>query len=176
MLPVELLYFSATPKDNSVQLQWATATELNNAGFHIERSTDGLRFDAIAEVAGAGTTQVMRQYDAVDREPRPGLSYYRLRQTDIDGSETWSEAVAVEISGKRLLAYPNPVRSVLTISGAADSGTVQVDLFDHLGRSVMQHTSNDGPVLLDLSALPAGAYHVRVTTDAGSEAMIVIKE
>lgn len=176
VLPVELLHFTAMPNGDQVQLQWATASELNNAGFHVERSADGARFDAIAEVEGMGTTPLLTNYEAVDRTPLPGLSYYRLRQTDLDGTATWSDAVPVQMSATRVVAFPNPVRTVLTIQGVAAEGTRTVEVFDSRGRSALQRTLPEGAIQMDMAALPAGLYRVRVSSTQGTGTLSVVKE
>lgn len=176
MLPVELLHFSAMPHGGQVQLQWATASELNNAGFHVERSSDGVRFEAIAEVEGMGTTPMLTNYAAEDRAPLHGLSYYRLRQTDLDGTVTWSEAVATIMSTIRTAAYPNPVRSVLTVQGPWANEDRSVDLFDAQGRSVRQATLRAGANEIDMAGLPAGLYRLRISWAQGAETLSVMKE
>lgn len=176
MLPVELLHFSATAQGKEVQLQWATASELNNAGFHVERSSDGVRFEAIAEVEGMGTTPMLTQYETLDRAPLPGLSYYRLRQTDLDGTVIWSKAVAVMMSIIRTAAYPNPVRSMLTVQGPWDNEDRSVDLFDAQGRSVRQATLRAGANEIDMAGLPAGLYRLRISWAQGAETLSVMKE
>lgn len=175
-LPVELLHFSATAQGHEVQLRWATATEHNNAGFHVERSSDGVRFDAIAEVEGLGTAHTVTRYEAIDSAPLPGLSYYRLRQTDLDGTVTWSEVVAVEMNTSQLIAYPNPVRSMLTFQGIATKGVAQIEVFDSWGRSVMQAALPEGAIEIDMSGLPAGLYRVRVSGAQGTGVLSVVKE
>ncbi len=176
MLPVELLEFSARPEGEQVMLQWTTATELNNAGFHVERSRDGEHYDAILQVEGMGTTVIVTHYEAVDRAPLHGLSYYRLRQTDIDGTMTWSPAVAVEFTAACIAAFPNPVRDVLMIQGGSTEGARHVELFDSRGRAVLQAALPEGVIQLDMAALPGGLYRVRVSCAQGAETLSVVKE
>lgn len=176
MLPVELLHFSATPHGDQVQLQWATASELNNAGFHVERSSDGVRFEAIAEVEGMGTTPMLTQYETLDHAPLPGLSYYRLRQTDLDGTVIWSEAVAIFMSTIRTAAYPNPVQSILTVQGAWTGGDRTAEVFDAQGRSVIQASLPAGANQIDMAGLPAGLYRLRISWAQGAETLSVVKE
>lgn len=175
-LPVELIHFSAAAEGMQVLVEWTTASELNNGGFHVERSIDGVRFDAIAEVEGAGTAHTVTDYQTIDKAPLPGLSYYRLRQTDLDGTTTWSEAVAVEMKALRIAAYPNPVRSMLTIQGVSTKDVAQVQVFDTWGRSVMQAALPEGAIEIDMGGLPAGLYRVRIAGEQGPETLSVVKE
>lgn len=165
MLPVELLHFTAKPEGEHVALQWASATELNNAGFQVERSGDGVRYDAILEVQGMGTTQQVTHYAVMDRAPLPGLSYYRLRQTDFDGSATWSDVVVVERGQGPLGAYPNPVEEMLHITGLTPDAVVEV--IDPIGRLVIKEQSQGAQITLDAAEWPSGRYTARVVT--GSE-------
>ncbi|MBK8226125.1 MAG: T9SS type A sorting domain-containing protein [Flavobacteriales bacterium] len=173
MLPVELLQFTATPSGSDVQLQWATASELNNAGFHVERSADGVRFDVIAEVEGMGTTQQLTSYESVDHSPLPGLSFYRLRQTDHDGTTTLSEMVAVELKTSEAMAYPNPVEDRLTLAGLQPGAIVE--MIDPLGRVI--HTERSQGQLLTIQAAhwPAGRYTARVVAGSGISTVGIIR-
>jgi hypothetical protein len=94
-LPIELLYFNATPNQKVVDLTWATASELNNDFFTVELSIDGLTWETVLTVAGAGTTNQRTDYNNVDTRPLAGLSYYRLKQTDFDGQFTYSDIKSV---------------------------------------------------------------------------------
>lgn len=94
-LPIELIYFNATPNQKTVDLTWATASELNNDFFTVERSIDGLTWEQILTVNGAGTTNQRTNYRDIDTRPAAGLSYYRLKQTDFDGKWSYSNIQSV---------------------------------------------------------------------------------
>lgn len=94
-LPIELLYFGATAQGSGVQCDWITATEWNNDFFTVERSADGIHFEPVGNVDAAGDTWSTTAYTFFDPAPLPGVSYYRLRQTDVDGTSTVSDVVAV---------------------------------------------------------------------------------
>ena len=94
-LPIELLFFSATPNQRVVDLNWATASEMNNDYFTIERSKDGNTWDVLETVSGAGTTNQRSEYNTIDALPFAGISYYRLKQTDYDGSYSYSAIKSV---------------------------------------------------------------------------------
>lgn len=119
ILPVELLYFTAENNDEGVLLKWATATELNNNYFVIERSHNGKLFDEIARVHGSGTTQGKVTYSHLDSHPFDGFNYYRLVQYDYDGTSSKSKIIRIKSVLKRgegISIYPNPVRDQLTIN------------------------------------------------------------
>lgn len=172
-LPIELISFTATPKSKTVQLDWRTASELNNAFFEIERSANGRDFENIGKVAGAGTSQTPLDYEFTDLLPLNGWNYYRLRQVDFDGQFSYSPVEAV-LMGKagaeiRLLVFPNPANNELNLKTdrplqAAD----RVEIYDYTGRQVLSISASEAisaPVAV--SQLPAGTYIVRLRTADG---------
>src|SRR6185369_6625515 len=89
-LPIQLLYFAAKLDDEVVHVNWSTSSETNNEYFTVEKSADGKKFIETGKVNGAGNSSVTRHYGFIDKHPFEGLSYYRLRQTDYNGSFTFS--------------------------------------------------------------------------------------
>lgn len=112
-LPIELLYFNASlTDDNSVALNWATELEINNKYFTIERSANGIEFEEVLQVAGAGNSLRALYYDAKDNNPLEGISYYRLKQTDFDGSYKYCDMVTINNTTQTdidITIFPNPV-------------------------------------------------------------------
>src|SRR5262249_37584395 len=86
-LPVELTEFHVYASGETNQVQWTTATEINNHYFTLERSTTLADFHSIVTVEGAGNSSIARNYAWTDDAPAAGTSYYRLVQTDFDGTE-----------------------------------------------------------------------------------------
>ena len=99
LLPVELTMLYGICKNGNVELHWQTASESNNEGFVILRSFDGVNFEEIAEVMGAGTSTGTINYMYVDEEDKTGMVYYKLRQVDFDGKTKESKIVAVQTCG-----------------------------------------------------------------------------
>lgn len=114
-LPVELLDFQATRYEDHVQLSWSTASETDNDFFDIERSEDGVTFQSIGTVPGQGTSSEVVHYTFDDNAPLSGVTYYRLRQVDNDGSYTYSLVISVPAvvtnAADWLSVSPNPVQS-----------------------------------------------------------------
>lgn len=110
-LPIVLLSFQAILINDEVLITWETLTETNNDYFTIEKSDDGVDFFSIATQEGAGNSSTTLSYQVIDPNPLPGISYYRLSQTDFDGSTSYSELVVVEneLGKARWSVYPNPV-------------------------------------------------------------------
>ena len=101
LLPVQLLYFRGSFMTDSVYLTWATATETNNDYFTLERSADGMDFQPIARISGAGHSKTKLEYGHGDKKPTGSILYYRLRQTDFDGTFETFNIIAVDVSGRR---------------------------------------------------------------------------
>lgn len=95
-LPIELLSFSAECSNQKIIISWITASEINNHFFTIERSAEGVNFQNIGTIAGAGNSNQNPYYTFEDSEPLEGISYYRLKQTDFDGKFEYSKVIAVE--------------------------------------------------------------------------------
>lgn len=163
-LPVDLVRFQAQKtKDNAISLNWATATERDNAGFEIERSTDGGEWEIIGFVEGVGYSDDENQYVFYDEEPVAGINYYRLRQIDQSGGDRYSSIAFAELNTKSVFsAYPNPVSSSLQFTGLNES--TEVFITDILGNVVMKvNTSEDMPISVD--HLNAGHYVAMVISE-----------
>lgn len=166
-LPVELLFFKATGQPDRVLLQWATASELENKGFDVQRSADGRQFTTFAFVEGAGTSSNTTQYNTIDRSPLTGISYYRLRQVDFSGKAVYSKIIAVNLApAASVQIAPNPVQDKTTVSlRLPTEQTCTVRLIDAAGRTIytrqikLQATDN---FVLDFSAYPVGMYFLTI--------------
>jgi hypothetical protein len=162
-LPVELLFFTAKPKDGKVVLNWATATEKDNRGFAVERSADAKTFTTVMTVVGAGNSSNRLDYSAVDARPMAGLSYYRLKQTDLDGKTVFTPVVAVRIGkGGEFSLYPNPTQDIVHI-GMPDGVTenLPVRLTQLTGRVVL-NTRLGSEGTLNIKDLPASSYIITI--------------
>ncbi len=116
-LPVEMLYFEGAEEGGAVQLDWATATEIDNDHFEVQRSQDGRDWEVIGVVNGAGTTVEEQVYDFSDFKPYVGNSYYRLRQVDYDGKFAYTDIILVNVRLEpiSLNVYPNPIEDIFTV-------------------------------------------------------------
>lgn len=142
-LPVELLAFEARVTEPAVELTWSTATELNNDFFTLERSVDGINFDVIAAVAGMGTTNETSHYEFTDSNPLLGMAYYRLSQTDFDGTQVMLGVRAVNLipAGTAFSIFPNPLRDSrlrLQATGLDKSRASFLRITDLSGRSIYE--------------------------------------
>ncbi|HIN39663.1 MAG TPA: T9SS type A sorting domain-containing protein, partial [Flavobacteriales bacterium] len=178
-LPIELLDFKADlNEEGTVDITWATASEMNNEFFTIERSTDGADFETIIEREGAGTSNQLIEYAAVDRNPLMGTSYYRLKQTDYDGKFEYSELRVVKML--RTLNFsvrPNPATDRLEITfGDISGGSVfvmtreykaSIKIYNTAGKLVYKKKfdGNFYKFNIDVSSFDEGMYLVNLETD-----------
>lgn len=145
-LPVELLSFEPSLTSNQeVTITWQTATETNNDFFTVERSQNGATFNAFATVQGAGNSSSTLSYNAVDKDPLNGISYYRLKQTDYDGKYEYFDIVSVEYNINKdgscvLKVFPNPCKGTCTINLAdcmhGESEEMTIEIVDAIGNKV----------------------------------------
>jgi len=165
-LPIELLSFDATVINNQVILNWQTATETNNNYFTIERSANAQDWEQIAQIKGAGNSNDMQTYTAVDKNPIKGINYYRLKQTDYDGAYSYSSIQKVRmVSEKKIRLYPNPTKNTMIIEGL-DATAQDIRIYNVLGAEVGQeiptNQKQDDRLELDLSSLPMGVYFITI--------------
>lgn len=172
-LPVSLTSFTAAPQGSGVAVAWTTATEQNNAGFEVQRAANGVDFTTLGKVAGSVNSQTAKAYHYTDAAPLRPVSYYRLKQLDLDGRVAYSPVVAVQLGGSAgaaLSVYPNPTTSQATLqweASAASLGqwrlTATTGQVVHQGSFSVQQGINSQ--LIDLRAVPAGSYVLTVEAD-----------
>lgn len=164
-LPVELTFFTATPTQNSVKLEWETASELDNDFFTIERSVDGATWESLMQVDGAGTSKETLQYEAIDILPLPGAQYYRLKQTDFDGQFSYSSLVFVWFgqSMNSVNLFPNPTSGYFYLESSLNLVDHQVEVFNLAGRQINVRIEKEGALLkVDLRNQSPGIYLIKV--------------
>ena len=174
--PVELQSFTASLAANVVTLDWSTATETNNKGFEIERSSDNSNWNAIAFVAGKGTIAEQQHYSYSDNLSgiEPSKLYYRLKQIDFDGSFKYSSIAAVAVTPLEFSLsqnYPNPFNPTTSISyQVPEKSFVTLKVYDLLGKEVAALVNEDKAsgkytVVFNASNLPSGIYIYKLTAD-----------
>lgn len=171
LLPVELSAFTARPAGGAVRLEWVTESERNNRGFYLERSAgNAFDFQPVTWVDGHGTATVRYSYGFVDTDVAPGsVYYYRLRQMDFDGQETYSEIQAVTLdgpSGGSLLITPNPARDYIQLqlpaAVAREAGAWQLTIANTQGHVIRSGAWTEDQPGIPVSSWPAGVYAVHL--------------
>jgi hypothetical protein len=98
-LPIELISFTANQKNSKVEIKWSTASETNNSYFTLEKSLNGLDFNFLADILGAGNSYQVLHYSYIDSENSAPVVYYRLKQTDYDGKFSYSPIISAQTMG-----------------------------------------------------------------------------
>ncbi|WP_420460891.1 T9SS type A sorting domain-containing protein [Neolewinella sp.] len=164
-LPIELLSFTATSRAGTHALAWTTTVETNNDYFTVEHATDEQDWYEVATITGAGTSTAPLTYVYVHTAPSTGANYYRLRQTDFDGTSSTSNIIVMvheEEATASLRVYPNPVTNGwLTVLMPETYRTSRIELLSSDGRVVAIYHKDD--TLIQLLGLPMGLYTLRVS-------------
>jgi hypothetical protein len=161
-LPVKLMTFTAAKEDLGAVIDWVTASEKNNKYFSIEKSMDGVNFQAIGTKNGAGNTMTVTPYEFVDQDLEPGINYYRLKQTDFSGDYTYSKIIAVDnsLDKKPVVVYPTQATSTINIANQENSSAM-IQLVDMAGNLI--YTGSVGArqnQSLPTADIPRGVYSV----------------
>jgi hypothetical protein len=174
-LPVELSTFTATASGSTVYLRWETASETNNAGFHVERrAMKATSWTSVGFIEGAGTTNGPQEYQFTDGSLPDGatLVTYRLRQIDTDGSAEYSPEIEVAIAPPSAVGlkanYPNPFTNATTIRYELPSkAPVRLNVYDVRGRRVAALVHEEQPsgakeITWTPRGLASGVYVLRL--------------
>lgn len=168
VLPVRLLTFDAKPSGKVINLTWSTSEEINNRGFNIERSTDGINFTSIGWENGKGNTTSVTKYSFNDNYVHPNtVYYYRLRQQDYSGREELSAIRQAKIDGVSMVVTvsPNPAKDRINVFVAGTNKRAYIELINAKGQVVKQWKDVDAfssSTWLDVAGLPAGVYGLSI--------------
>ncbi len=185
-LPVELTSFDAVVVDETVLLTWATATEVNNYGFQVEKMDAGIdEWVNVAFVDGAGNSNSPKQYSYVDTStPLSASVSYRLKQIDTDGAFEYSNVVAVNLNNlaktKLFQNHPNPFNPTTKISFSLSAlSNVKISVYNILGEKVAELINNkmeagNHSVNYNASELTSGVYIYRIDTPNYTKSMKMI--
>ncbi len=165
-LPVDYLSFEARPLNEKIELTWMTLNELDNEGWEIQRSEDGLVWYDLDFVYGQGQSDKEASYTYLDRDPITGRNYYRLKQFDLNGRYTYSEMVSVlfDSADINVSIYPNPTSDFIKVNSDLDN--ILVKIYDSNG-SLVRVTSKLVNQEVNVIDLRAGVYIVQVLNPDG---------
>jgi len=181
-LPIDLISYTGKAQAQGNMLKWVTASETENAYFTLEHSTDGNSFKAITTIEGAGTISNPQSYNFLHRDAPAGISYYKLWQTDLNGTKNYVGIVSLtrgEVSLNITSILPIPVLEFVELSYTSISESqAQLQIFDALGRNMvdMSILSNTGinDRTIDVSSFTPGIYFLTISQgdDAVTEKFI----
>ncbi|MHA6249020.1 Ig-like domain-containing protein [Pontibacter sp. CAU 1760] len=184
--PVEIIYLNATKQGNQVVLEWATASEQDNAGFEVQVSEDGQTYRKLAFIPTKnGNASTKQLYTYTDKESgKFGTRYYRLKQIDASGSFEYFGPKVVQFGqvASRVIAYPNPFQSEVTLDIAAEeAGEVVLLMTDAVGKQLLKRTISvkkgftTEKLKLD-NTLPVGLYIIRAQVGNTTQYIKLLKE
>jgi len=171
-LPVTLVSFEATCQNSNELITWSTATEVNNDYFTVEKSYDGSSFFELAKIQGAGNSNVLLTYSAVDNDPTKGAIYYRLKQVDFDGTTEYHQIISANCGNSEsftvnnLMLFSNNLGFNITAKQEED---IIIYFYDYRGRMIsnkVQHIQS-GNNLIEINnlKLSTGIYMLSIVGD-----------
>lgn len=171
-VPVELVSFEASIQDENIVLSWKTASEIDNAGFEIERSKDGLNWQILDFVKGHGTTIEPQSYKWIDTAPLASVSYYRLKQIDNTEAFEYTKIISIALDDRKhseVLLWPNPAHENLHFQfiDEHEYNGAMIHLYNGMGQLVKQLRPTQFNVRLNqgtlsIEDLPKGVYTLRL--------------
>ena len=184
-LPIDLLSFGGECENGRAQLEFVVASQINNDYFSIYRSSNATDWNLIGEIEGAGNTSTQLTYQWIDNNPISGVSYYKLAQTDYDGTSEMFSPIAVTCEAAAVdgySVYPNPANEVLNIDLELENyqgDDVSIEVIDINGKIIqlqqVQLARGYNHVEVDLSEIPSGVYMINFvgTRDYINESRII---
>ena len=171
-LPIELLSFHAVPSGENVNILWETSSESNNSYFTVERSADGVSFSDIAKVnskAYEGNSHTPLSYQAVDTKPLSGVSYYRLKQTDLNGNFKFFNMVKIDFASASFVSiYPNPAVNSFFVKTSPDYDQAHLSCINAVGETILSQTIYASDLnTVNTSLLLPGMYYILIDNGQG---------
>lgn len=171
-LPIELIAFSANCQNNKTEVKWTTASETNNNFFTVERSADASLFEVVKTIPGSSNSNYIISYSTTDDKPLAGTSYYRLKQTDYDGSYKYSNIISVSCGAEDNLnitfASTDEQGTINLNVNAPHGGNYVISIIDAVGKTLMSKTANlvkgNNTLSLDAKAA-AGVYFISIENE-----------
>ncbi len=177
-LPIELLSFEAKPLQGKVKLFWSTASEQNNDFFTMERSNGQGEWLPIGKIDGAGNSNKISQYEHWDSSPLQNRNYYRLKQTDFDGTSTYSSVKMVVLDDLgHINIYPNPFNESVTVFADFDLDNASVQLFNMMGETISSQVQKQGrSIVFNTNYLDSGIYIIKISYNQSTRTYKIIKQ
>lgn len=162
-LPIDLIHFSTLCDGSTTKIEWETSSELNNDFFTLEKTVDGIHFEPVTQIQGAGNSTLMHYYSYEDHFSSEEM-YYRLTQTDYDGNTTKSELIASKKcfqNDPHITIYPNPSSGKVMFEYLnKNNDFISAKIVDMLGNNI--ENSNQAKDFFDLSDMAEGVYFLQL--------------
>ncbi len=175
-LPITLVSFTASVVNKEIVLKWSTSSEVNNDYFTVQKSKDGTDWENLENIPGGGSSSTERSYSTRDVSPYPGISYYRLRQTDIDGKISYSLVTPVKLPelAPEINIFPNPATDLINIKFPAE-GKYEIAIINSAGQLMSKPFTLVGSgTTLNISSMKPGIYYFQILHEGRYEIRKVI--
>jgi hypothetical protein len=185
VLPVEWNQYSATCKENFIQISWSTFSEKNNDYFTIEKMNEIGNYFEIGKIDGSGNSNTVNRYSFNDPNINNGISYYRIKQTDYDGKESYSPIFSsncvLNMQEPDINIFPNPFKDRIKIYVMRGYlGNLNIEIFDSRGAKIKENifeiSGSSMGLIINTSELDKGIYLVRVSGDGYSKTTRLVKQ
>ena len=163
VLPLTILYFAGNNANQNNILNWRTSAEINSSHFEIERSTNGFDFIKVGRMESYRSNTTYHSYSYIDSNCPIGISYYRLKQVDINGSYKYSDVVLLKRTpnGSLINIWPNP--AVDNIDILIDNTQINsVEIYNNIGQKRLIQNTTIGKCSIDISRLACGTYFLKI--------------
>jgi hypothetical protein len=165
-LPVTWVNLVAEKKNGQILVSWATASEINNDFFTVEKSSDGQYWEEIGTVSGSRNSSTEKWYELQDPKPKNGMNYYRVRQTDYDGKSSYSTITSVKVDGAGTSTKVQAQNGSITISSFEP---VSVIIFDVSGRQIVNKNIN---FYEEITVAKTGIYFVKINGTTNKKVVV----
>ena len=177
-LPVEMVLYNATCLDENISINWTTASETNNSHFLIERSEDGINWNVIGSVSGAGNSTTLIHYSFTDHFSQ-NAQLYRLLQIDFNGKITYFNPITTNCNNSSISlisVYPNPFNELLMVNNLDIECNYEIILLDANGKIVSSNkVINSKAFELFTSKVTPGLYILKVISNTGNLLFKIVK-
>jgi hypothetical protein len=171
--PITLLDFKVAKNGFGIDIKWQTASQINNDYFIVQKSINGIDFIDNERIEGAGNSNSILNYQTTDHSPYNGISYYRLKQVDYNGSFSYSKIESVIFNDNKISIYPNPGTGIFNILGL--NGETIISVQNLLGQVLMIQEATLNSSVIDLSSQPDGVYFIQVNNgDISANTKIIL--
>lgn len=179
-LPVGLLYFDANCKNNEIHFHWATASEINNEAFIIEKTADTKNWMEIARISGAGNANAIINYEYTYTINNPQQeSYYRLSQVDYNGTTKKFNSLSIDCAKQQNTIpeiYPNPFSNHIYVNTETNKQEISITIYNIYGAIVVEKNAILSGEKIELESLASGTYIALVQMDNQRKYLKIIKE
>lgn len=173
LLPVQLVEFKAQLVDGKVQIEWVTASQVNNDHFRLEKAVNNFDFNLIESVEGNGISNILLTYNFVDPNPQEGVNYYKLIQEDFDGQQTAFGPISINFSGEgnEIIKNVTVTENGIKCWFDGNNEVMQLSVYDITGKLVKQVEiqPNESDIELPIYNISRGLYMISLTSVTQNE-------